>query len=80
MITITNTFSESKVIEYLGATLIVPWWADYICTDSDGKVYVFRKEPYWDDNLWLNSDPDYPVDHVANGILSINPKNSMVKL
>lgn len=80
MIEITKSFSESKVVEYLGATLIVPWWSNYISTDPNGAVYSFRKEPYWDNNQWSNSDPDSLVDHVANGKLSINPQDSMVKL
>ncbi|UYE98789.1 hypothetical protein XbC2_360 [Xanthomonas phage XbC2] len=80
MITITDTFSESKVIEYLGATLIVPLWANFIATDADGTVCVFHDEPYWDEDCWINYESVNPAGSVATGILSIKPEDSKVKL
>lgn len=82
MIKITNTYSGYHEVEYLGSSIIVPWWAKYIATNSNGHVYIFVCEPYYDKDIgiWLNSNPDYSAEHIAIGILSINPKDSMVKL
>lgn len=51
----TSTYEpESKVVNYKGCVLDVPYYTTYVCIDRDGRVWALSDTPKWDEtrNTW----------------------------
>ena len=60
-------FKYSKKVRYFGYELNVPEWANYICMDEDGSVYVFLKKPKINDyeDFWESEKGDIAGQYVG---------------
>lgn len=46
---------KMKTVDYFGLSLDVPYYIDFIATDSDGEIYGYKDEPDID-SYWEPSD------------------------